>query len=160
MILFPGATRSGLTRRSYRVGPRELYDVIVSSDRTTVPCVFNAPTVMASGEFPGDVIPPHTGRPSGARPRFPAEATTTRPAACACSTASQIGSSSAGSRTACPTDRFSTLMLYLRRCAIAQSIALMTSLVRPDPSGPSTRRLINDTPGAIPPTPERPPCLL
>src|SRR3954447_5854214 len=59
----PGASRSGLTARSYRVGPRELYGATVSSDVSTVPCVSSAPTVIAYGELPGDAMPPRIGAP-------------------------------------------------------------------------------------------------
>ena len=64
---------SGLTVMSNRAGPRELYSATVSSDRPTVPHVFSAPTVMANGELPGDVMPPSTVRPSADRPSLPAD---------------------------------------------------------------------------------------
>ena len=59
----PGAARSGFTARSNLVGPRELYDATVSSDRLVVPHVFSAPTVIANGELPGEVMPPRIGTP-------------------------------------------------------------------------------------------------
>ena len=59
----PGATTSGLTARSMAVGPRELYGATRSSDRVRVPAVSMAPTVMANGELPGEVMPPSTGAP-------------------------------------------------------------------------------------------------
>src|SRR3990170_2716423 len=62
---FPGATTSGLIAKSKRVGPRELYGAIASSQRSTVPFVSTAPTVMAAGELPGEVMPPSTGTPAG-----------------------------------------------------------------------------------------------
>ena len=40
----------------------------VSSLRFTVPHVFTAPTVMANGELPGDVMPPRMVWPSGVIP--------------------------------------------------------------------------------------------
>ena len=64
----PGAATSGFTARSYAEGPRELNVATVSSDRSTVPHVFSAPTVIAYGEFAGDEIPPRMTRPSGAVP--------------------------------------------------------------------------------------------
>ena len=67
-IRLPGATRSGFSRWSNRVGPRELYVATVSSDRSTVPCVFSAPTVIAYGELPGDSMPATTVVPSGELP--------------------------------------------------------------------------------------------
>src|SRR5471032_2090293 len=96
-ILLPGAATSGFTAPSYRVGPRELYVATVSSSRLTVPCVLSEPTVIASGELPGDVMPPRIIVPSAATPSFPAAATTTMPACTASATASQSGSVAAGS---------------------------------------------------------------
>ena len=64
----PGAAMSGLTIRSYSVGPRELKSATVSSLRRAVPCPSSAPTVSAYGELPGEVIPPSTSRPSSVRP--------------------------------------------------------------------------------------------
>src|SRR5918912_1109141 len=113
---------SGFTARSYRVGPRELYVVTASSDRVTVPNVFNAPTVIADGELPGDVMPPRTGVPSAVLPAFPADATTTMPACTASATASQSGSVAAGSITGWPSERLMTRMLYRDRFAIAHSM--------------------------------------
>src|ERR671935_201424 len=51
----PGATRSGFSTRSKRVGPDELNDATVSSPRSAVPFVSSAPMVIAYGELPGDV---------------------------------------------------------------------------------------------------------
>ena len=59
----PGATTSGLTARSYLVGPRELYGAIVSSDVSALPFASIAPTVIAYGELPGEVTPPKMGAP-------------------------------------------------------------------------------------------------
>src|SRR5712691_2952321 len=53
----PGATTSGLAKPSYQDGPRELYGATTSSPRPMVPNVRAAPTVMADGAFPGDVMP-------------------------------------------------------------------------------------------------------
>jgi len=52
----------------------------MSSDRDTVPRVFDAPTVSAPGVSPGDTIPPTIGVPSSVFPRLPAAETTTMPA--------------------------------------------------------------------------------
>ena len=41
-----------------KVGPRDEKGAIRSSDRTTVPRVSTAPTVMAAGEMPGEVTLP------------------------------------------------------------------------------------------------------
>ena len=41
-----------------QLGPRELYSATVSSSRVLVPWVRVAPTVMADGALPGDVMPP------------------------------------------------------------------------------------------------------
>src|SRR5687768_9276111 len=67
-ILFPGATRSGLTNPSNHVGPRELYVAITSSDRCAVPLVLIAPTVIANGETPGIVMRPSSGLPFASFP--------------------------------------------------------------------------------------------
>src|SRR6266851_9652145 len=134
----PGAARSGLMIRSYRVGPFELYAASVSSDRAAVPCVSIAPTAIAYGLFAGVVIPPYTDRPSFVFPKFPAAATTVMPAFTARSTASHSGSSRYGCSTGAPSDRLMTPTLYSCWCAIVQSIASITSLTVPDPSSPST----------------------
>ena len=61
---------------------------MVSSDRPTVPHVLIAPTVMAYGELPGDVMPPRIGAPVFVLfPWLPADATTTMPALKASATA-------------------------------------------------------------------------
>src|SRR5438132_14376018 len=78
-IWLPGADRSGLMTRSYRVGPFELYAASVSSDRCAVPCVSIAPTAIAYGLLAGVMIPPYTDRPSCVFPRFPAATTTAMP---------------------------------------------------------------------------------
>src|SRR5262244_1016686 len=54
---WPGATMSGLTNPSYHVGPRELYSATTSSVRVVVSNVRVAPTVMADGAFPGELMP-------------------------------------------------------------------------------------------------------
>ena len=52
--LWPGAMMSGFANASYHVGPRELYEGMVSSDRASVCFVSSAPTVMADGALPGE----------------------------------------------------------------------------------------------------------
>ena len=54
---WPGATTSGLAAPSNQVGPRELYNAIRSSRRDAVFLVSTAPTVIAEGALPGDVMP-------------------------------------------------------------------------------------------------------
>src|SRR5947209_8238889 len=54
----PGAVISGLIRCSTAVGPRELYVATVSSERSSVPQVVMAPTVITAGSLPGLVMPP------------------------------------------------------------------------------------------------------
>ena len=54
---WPGATTSGLAKASNHVGPRELYGATASSPRATVSCVIAAPTVIADGALPGEVMP-------------------------------------------------------------------------------------------------------
>ncbi len=66
--MWPGATTSGLTRPSYHVGPRELYRDSRSSPRSAVPSWSNAPTVMAEGALPGDVMPAYPTSPSAPAP--------------------------------------------------------------------------------------------
>ncbi len=149
-ILFPGAAISGFSTPSNRVGPRELYVAITSSDRCGVPRVFSAPTVIAAGAFAGEMTPPTMGRPSSVFPRLPAAATTTSPASTARCTAWQSGSSRYDSNTGWPSDRLMTRSRNCALCSMAQSIALMTSLVSPEPSAPSTRRLTMCAPGAMP----------
>src|SRR6185295_16867922 len=96
--LEPGATMSGFCNPSYHVGPRELYHATVSSAREIVCSVSTAPTVIADGAFPGEVMPAYAGsRVSVSPPKLPAEATTTMPAAEARSTACTSGSVAAGS---------------------------------------------------------------
>src|SRR5947207_2344926 len=54
---------------------------------------------MAAGALPGDRMPPYPGRPvDGLTPQFPADTTTTRPAATALCTACTSGSLAAGSK--------------------------------------------------------------
>ena len=55
----PGATTSGFAARSTAVGPRELNAAIVSSPRSIVPIVLEAPTVSTHGALPGAVIAPY-----------------------------------------------------------------------------------------------------
>ena len=55
--LWPGATTSGLANASNHAGPRELYGATTSSSRVVVFRVIAAPTVIADGALPGDVIP-------------------------------------------------------------------------------------------------------
>src|SRR5207247_6507816 len=96
---WPGATRSGFASPSIQVGPRELYTGIVSSPRPTVPCVLSAPTVIADGALPGDVMPPYAARRvDGLRPLLPAATTTMIPASVAFCTASTRGSGAADSK--------------------------------------------------------------
>src|SRR5437762_1697532 len=59
----PGATRSGLAYPLYQAGPRELYGGTWSSARPAVSRVFAAPTVIAEGAFPGEVMPAYPTRP-------------------------------------------------------------------------------------------------
>jgi hypothetical protein len=53
----PGATTSGFAYPSYHVGPRELKGATSSSDRVTVFFVSTAPTEIADGALPGEVMP-------------------------------------------------------------------------------------------------------
>src|SRR5438093_5820339 len=112
---------SGLTARSNRVGPRELYVATLSSVRFTVPHVLSAPTVSASGELPGDVMPPRIMCPSADLPALPADATTTMPAFTASATARHSGSVVDDSNTGCPSERLMTRMLYVCRLFTAHS---------------------------------------
>ena len=57
MMLSPTVTKSGLTRPSCHVGPRELNAATSSSPRLTVPFVMTAPTVSADLALAGEVIP-------------------------------------------------------------------------------------------------------
>ena len=113
----------------------------VSSERSGVPYVLRAPTVMTLGACPGLTIPPTIGVPSSVLPRLPAEQTTISPAATARSAAWASGSSRYDSSTGAPIDRFTIRMPYRRRFAMVQSIAATTSLTRPTPSSSSTRTL-------------------
>ena len=54
----PGATTSGFASASYQVGPRELKSATMSSTRARVWNVCAAPTVMADGALPGELMPP------------------------------------------------------------------------------------------------------
>ena len=83
---------SGFAAKSIIVGPRELYNAIVSSLRSAVPFVFDAPTVSTHGALPGAPIAPYWAVPSAAFPKLPAAATTTMPASTACLAASVSGS--------------------------------------------------------------------
>ena len=58
----PGRFESGFTYTSYRVGPAGC-SWIQSSLRETVSSVRAAPTVIADGALPGDVIPAYPGWP-------------------------------------------------------------------------------------------------
>src|SRR5258705_13710834 len=83
----PGATTSGFAKPSYQVGPDELYGAIRSSLLIAVSKVLLAPTVIASGALPGEVMPAYPSSPvSGLRPMFPAATTTISPARVARST--------------------------------------------------------------------------
>ena len=84
---------------------------------------------------------------------LPAEATTTMPARTARSTAWSSGSSRKLCVTAVPSDMLMTRMLNSARCSMAQSTASITSPTRPEPSLPSTRRLMRWAPGAMPASP-------
>ena len=57
MRLLPGATMSGLANASYQVGPRELKRATLSSERVSVSNVSIAPTVIADGALPGELMP-------------------------------------------------------------------------------------------------------
>ena len=126
----PGAATSGLRKPSIAVSPRELQSAMRSSLRAAVPIVSTAPTVIADGALPGEVMPSRTRVPSGSVPQLPADATTTSPARLARSTACTSGSSTQLSSTGLPSERLMTRSRYAARLAIAQSIAAMTSLVR------------------------------
>ena len=89
---------SGFANPSYQLGPRELYAATRSSLLAAVSNVLAAPTVIASGALPGDVMPAYPGSPvSGFLPLFPAATTTIRPARVARSTSCTSGSVAAGS---------------------------------------------------------------
>src|SRR5207248_10756510 len=98
MSACPGATTSGFANPSYQVGPDELYGATRSSLLIAVSNGLLAPTVIASGALPGEVMPAKPGRPvSGFRPLLPAAVTTIRPARVARSTSCTSGSDAAGS---------------------------------------------------------------
>ena len=123
----------------------------MSSACVTVPCVLTQPTVMAEGALPGEVTPAYPTWPvSGFVPMLPAETTTMRPARTALSTACTSGSSAAGEKMGCPSDRFTTWMLKRRRFATANSRAVITLLVEPVPFLSRTLRPTNVTAGATP----------
>ncbi len=124
---------------------------MMSSERSGVPFVLIAPTVIAYGELPGDEMPPRIGEPSSALPALPADAMTMMPAMLAFITAWQSGSVVDGSVTGWPSERLIARILYLSRFSITHSMPAMTSLVYPVPSGPRTRTLTSFTPGAMPP---------
>ena len=65
---------------------------MMSSERSGVPLVLIAPTVIACGELPGDEMPPRIGEPSSALPALPADTMTTMPDIVAFMTAWQSGS--------------------------------------------------------------------
>ena len=110
-----------------------------SSNLAEVPKVLMAPTVSAPGELPGEVTPPKTLVPSFALPKFPAEHTTTMPAATARSTACATGEVRNDSGRE-PNDRFTTRIPKFSLLAIANSSASMTALAYPHPSLFMTRR--------------------
>src|SRR5690242_17127431 len=60
----PGASRSGFAKPSYHVGPRELYGATLSSARETVSAPRSAPTVIADGALPGEVMPAYPVAPA------------------------------------------------------------------------------------------------
>src|SRR6266576_6547957 len=116
-----------------------------------VPDVLTAPTVIADGALPGEVIPAYPTNPlSGLTPTLPAETTTMRPARTAFSTACTSGSSAAGARMTWPSDRFTTWILNRVRLATANSSAAMTLLVDPLPLLLRTFSPTNVTAGATP----------
>jgi hypothetical protein len=86
-----------LTKRSSRVGPRELNDAMVSSLRRSVRSVSAAPTVIAPCAFAGDVMLPYTVCPSEFLPLLPADTATTMPRRVSCSTICTSGSVAADS---------------------------------------------------------------
>ena len=148
--MFPGANRSGFIRWSIAVGPRELYVSSVSSDRYGVPCVFNAPAVIAYGQLPGDVMPPSISAPSSVFPRLPAAVTVTMFTRHARSIAWHTGSSRHDCCTGAPSDKLITLIPNRWRFAITQSIPSTRSLTCPEPFAPSTFTLTMVEPGATP----------
>ena len=115
-----------------------------------MPQVLSAPTVIANGELPGEVIVPKTGCPGVACPRLPADATTMTPAA---DHARDRRSTADPPRTApvtgCPSDRLTTRMPY--RVAVGDHPVEAGD----DAAGlaaafaPSTRTLTRCAPGAI-----------
>ena len=94
--------------------PSSCTGAMTSSVRSTVPCVFVAPTVRTHGALPGAVMPPYCVSPDPLRPKLPAADTTTMPASTARFAASVSGSDRYDSVTAAPTDRLMTRMLYCR----------------------------------------------
>ena len=110
-VPMPGATRSGFAFQSRNVGPRELKPAMTSSLRFNVPSVLDAPTVSAHGALPGAMMPPYCAPPFAFLPRLPAAVTTTMPLLVTARTASVNGSVQYDSRTAAPTDMFTTRML-------------------------------------------------
>ena len=124
---------------------------MMSSERDIVPFVLIAPTVIANGELPGELIPPRIGVPFSSLPALPADTMTTMPAAVAFATAMHSGSVVDGSVTGCPSDRLITRILYLSRFSMTHSMPAMTSLVHPVPFAPRTRTLMSLTSGAMPP---------
>src|SRR5438128_1459779 len=113
----PGATRSGLAAQSRYVGPRELNVAIVSSRRTGVPLVLDAPTVSTHGALPGAAMPPHCGKPAAFLPRLPAAVTTTTPLSTTRFAASVRGSVQNDSWTPAAIETFTTRILYWSWCA-------------------------------------------
>src|SRR5689334_23251160 len=129
-IWWPGATRSGFWKPSYQVGPRDEYHGMLSSLRVAVPFMSSDPTVMADGALPGEFIPAYpTSCVVGSPPLFPADTTTTMPAATACSTACTSGSLAAGSYTGWPSDMLMTSMPSVALFFTAKLTAFTTQLV-------------------------------
>ena len=117
----------------------------------TVPIVFSDPTVMTTGEFPGDMTPPRMRRAvvghSGIAGRSDDDDTRLKRALDGF--AQRIRRGRLHHRmTEREVDHADVVLLPV---AIAQSMPAMTSLVSPEPSAPSTRMLISLTPGATPP---------
>ena len=123
-----------------------------SSLRPAVPQVFSAPTVSATGELPGDVMPPSTGAPVGALARVARRRDDHDAGVDARATAWHSGSVSARLDHRMAERQVDDLECCIcARLSIAQSMPAMTSLVRPLPSAPSTRTLTRFAPGAMPP---------
>ena len=104
--------------------------VVGQTLRLAVPAMSNAPTVMAEGALPGELMPAYpTTCVVGSPPLLPADTTTTMPARTACSTACTSGSLAAGSNTGWPSDMLMTSMPSAALLATAKFKALTTVLV-------------------------------